>query len=249
MAVMHGNAATPGKELEGCSAAGRTGRATFSRRDAKDYVCRLLTIVGSAASGPILAGLLADEGQSHMARYALERIPAPEAAQALRDALPRLNGKLKIGVIGSIGSRGDASAVPALAALLNDGDVAVARAAAAALGEIGGTTAAKALHEARPSAAECQQSVIDARLACAEGLLAEKKVAEALAIYHALAADNQPRLVRLAATRGKLASAPQGTHNFKLKKREPRIRADEEHEKTGRLGTGKSLFCLRWQVG
>ncbi len=61
-----------------------------------------------------------------MARYALERIPAPEAAQAMRDALPQLSGKLKVGVIGSLGVRQDAASVPALAALLGDADPAVA---------------------------------------------------------------------------------------------------------------------------
>src|SRR5262245_38317273 len=82
--------------------------------DAKDFVCRRLTIVGGVASVPVLASLLADEYHSHMARYALERIPVPEAAQSLRDALPKLSGNLKIGVIGSLGGRRDASAVSVL---------------------------------------------------------------------------------------------------------------------------------------
>src|SRR5271154_1820334 len=76
-------------------------------RDAKDYVCRKLTIVGTAASVPTLAELLADENHSHMARFALERMPAPEAAEALRDALPKVSGNVKIGVISSIGVRRD----------------------------------------------------------------------------------------------------------------------------------------------
>ena len=114
-------------------------------RDAKDYVCRKLMVIGSAESVPTLAGLLPNKGLSHMARYALERIPAPEAAQALRDALPRLRGALKVGVIGSLGVRRDAASVPALVALLGDADKAVARAAAYALGDIGSLEAAKAL--------------------------------------------------------------------------------------------------------
>src|SRR4029079_13467463 len=89
-------------------------------RDAKGFVCRMLTIIGGGASVPALAGLLTDEYLSHMARYALERNPVPEAAQALRAALPKLSGKLKIGVISSIGSRRDASAVAALGGLLKD---------------------------------------------------------------------------------------------------------------------------------
>src|SRR5258708_7808677 len=64
-------------------------------RDAQDYLCRKLAIVGTAAAVPTLAGLLASEKNSHMARFALERIPAPEAAKALRDALPNVGRKLK----------------------------------------------------------------------------------------------------------------------------------------------------------
>ncbi len=83
-------------------------------RDAKDFICRKLRVIGSAASVPVLAGMLTDPENSHMARYALERMECPEAAQALRDALPKVSGTLKIGVIGSLGARQDAASVPAL---------------------------------------------------------------------------------------------------------------------------------------
>jgi hypothetical protein len=44
-------------------------------------------------------------------------------------------------------------------------------------------------------------------LACAEGLLGDGKTVEALVIYKGLANENQPKHVRLAATRGMLACA------------------------------------------
>jgi HEAT repeat protein len=175
-------------------------------RDAKDYVCRKLRIVGTAASVPALAGLLADKYHAHMARYALERMPAPEAAQALCTALPKLSGNLKIGVISSIGARGDAAGVSALAGLLADNDAAIARAAALALGDIGNVPAARALQAAEPAAGS-KQAVIDAQLACAEALLAKNETTTARAIYQSLAANEQAKLVRLAATRGMLACA------------------------------------------
>ena len=56
-------------------------------RAAKDYLCRHLSLVGSAGCVPTLAPLLTDQKLSHLARFALERIPAPEAAKALREAL------------------------------------------------------------------------------------------------------------------------------------------------------------------
>jgi HEAT repeat protein len=176
-------------------------------RDAGDYICRKLAIVGSAAAVPSLAARLGSPESSHMARYALERISAPEAAAALRQALPELRGNLRIGVIGSLGSRKDAAAIPALAGLLNDGDAATARAAALALGAIGAAEGAQALQAAAKKSGAPATALIDALLHCAESLLADEKLAEAGSIYQTLNDPRQPRLVRLAATRGLLACA------------------------------------------
>jgi hypothetical protein len=175
-------------------------------RDAKDYVCRKLAIVGTASAVPTLAPLLADEQHSHMARFALERMPAAEAAQALRDAISKTTGNLQIGVIGSVGARRDGASVQALAQLIKDSNVSTARAAATALADIGSVEAAKALQDAKPSA-ETRQAVVDAQLACAEALLAENNAAAARQIYKSLAGGDQAKLVRLAATRGMLACA------------------------------------------
>jgi len=192
-----------GRDLENRLAAALKGPLSV---DAQGYVCRKLALVGSAASVPALAALLGNKDVSHMARFALERITAPEAAQALRDALGTVSGNQKIGVIGSLGARRDAAAVAPLGALLQDGDPAIARSAAIALGDIGNVDAAKTLQGAL-SASNARQPVIDALLTCAEALLAAHRHAEALAIYKSLSGEQQGRLVRLAATRGMLACA------------------------------------------
>jgi HEAT repeat protein len=176
-------------------------------RDAHDYVCRKLTIVGTAASVPALADQLGSKEQSHMARYALERINVPEAGAALRDALGKVHGSQKIGVITSLGSRRDGAAVAPLGKLLQTDDPAVARASALAVGTIGTVEAAAVLQAALPSANGDKQVVIDGLLACAEALLATDKHGEAKAIYQSLSGEQQPRLIRLAATRGLLACA------------------------------------------
>lgn len=175
-------------------------------RAAKDFICRKLTIIGTVASIPVLAAFLGDAENSHMARYALERIQAPEAAQAMREALPNLSGKLKIGVIGSLGVRQDTASVPVLAALLSDSDADVARAAAFALGDIRTPEAAKALTSATV-AESARSAVADAVLACAEALLAKGEKVQAIALYRKLTGEDQPKQVRLAATRGMLAAA------------------------------------------
>lgn len=174
-------------------------------RDAQDYVCRKLATVGTAAAVPALATLLALEQNSHMARFALERIPAPEAAQALRDSLAKVGGKLKIGVISSLGGRRDPQAVAALSGLLRENDAKIARAAARALGAIGTVESATALQAALQAGVGDKQAAVDALLACAESLLSGAKQADAMSIYRSLADEKQSRLVRLAATRGILA--------------------------------------------
>ncbi|MCE9548304.1 MAG: hypothetical protein K8T25_22755 [Planctomycetia bacterium] len=176
-------------------------------RDSKDFVCRKLMLIGTAASVPALAALLPDKDNSHMARYALERIQVPEAAAAMRDALPKLSGVLKVGVIASLGVRQDAASVPALAALLGDSDAMVAGAAASALGDIHTPEAAKALLATQPSAATAKLDATDASLACAESLLAAGNKAEALAVYKSLIGQEQPKYIKLAATRGMLLCA------------------------------------------
>ncbi len=122
--------------------------ASGASRAAKDYVFRALRVIGTAQSVPALAALLTDKDSSHMARYALERIEAPEAAQALREALPKVSGAVKIGVIGSLGVRRDVASIAALAALLADADQTIAGSAACRLGDIGTPEAAKALGQA-----------------------------------------------------------------------------------------------------
>jgi HEAT repeat protein len=185
------------------------GTSTKISRDAKDYVCRKLAGIGSPAAVPALSKLLSTESNAHLARHALERIPGPEAAAALSAAATQLSGKLKIGAIASIGARGETAGVATLAGLLKDADPAVARAAALSLGLIGGAEAAAVLQSAIQAGTGDRNSLIDALLGCAESLLNSKRTAEATAIYKSLSDDQQPRLVRLAATRGLLACGAQ----------------------------------------
>lgn len=170
-------------------------------RAAKDAICRLLKPIGTAASVPALAALLPDEDLSHMARYALELMPAPEAGEALRAALAKVGGKLKIGVISSLGVRGDAAGVAPLQALLADGDPATARAAAYALGAIGSAEANAALAAAKANPAT-QAAMADASLACAEELLANDRKPAAKATYQRLLGGKPTKEVEQAAARG-----------------------------------------------
>lgn len=177
-------------------------------RSAQDYVCRRLRVIGTAQSVPTLAALLPDENTSHIARYALERIPDDEAAQALRDALPEVDGKLKPGMIGSLGTRRDVKSIKALAKYMGDSDILVAKAAAQSLGLIGTPAAAKELSQfAKKAPANMKMPVADACLVCAEQLLADGEKSEAVALYKELNGDDQPTRIKVAAMKGMLAAA------------------------------------------
>ena len=169
---------------------------------AVDFTCRKLRVIGTAASVPALARLLDNDELAHMARFALQSIPDPEATQALQDAVGRLDGQLKVGVLSSLGARNDAGSIGVIARCLNDADAQVADAAAHALGALGKGEAAQALAEAEPNSNDTREAVVDSSLACAEQLLEIGDQQGAAAIYQRLATTDQPKHVRIAATRG-----------------------------------------------
>jgi HEAT repeat protein len=172
-----------------------------SQKDKID-ACRQLAIIGGRDSIAPLAALLGDEKLSHMARYALEPNPDPAVDQALREALGKVQGGPLVGIIGSIGVRRDAQAVPALARLLDHADAMVARAAARALGSIGNTPAAAALHRALSTMpAENRLDACEGLLRCAERLAQAGQEQQAIAIYDRLRAMNVPHQVRGGALR------------------------------------------------
>lgn len=178
-------------------------------RACKEYACRKLALIGTAASVSALAPLLHAADRAHMARYALERMPCPEAAAALRSAAEVTTGDLQLGAISSLGGRRDADSVPTLARLLG-ADPTVAIAAARALGRIGTAAAADALGQAQSRAeGDTAAAILDARLSCAEALLRAGRRAESLARYRQVEADAKgrpaARPAELAAIRGIVA--------------------------------------------
>jgi len=197
----HGDAEAR-KALEGKLASVLTSGAS---RAAKDYVCRQLRIIGTAASVPAIATLLSDKDLSHMARYALESNPAPEAAAALRDSLSKVDSPLKVGIISSLGDRGDQASVKSIAALLDGSDVAVAIAAATALGHIRTAEASQALANCKSTDPTVAAAITNASLCCAESLLAAGNKAAALSIYKKYSSSEQKH-VQVASKRGMLSA-------------------------------------------
>jgi HEAT repeat protein len=174
----------------------------------KGIACKKLAFVGGKDAVQPMAALLGHPQLSCYARFGLEPNPDPSVDDALRAALPKLNGRLKIGVITSIGVRKDAKALDLLTGLIDDSDAEVAGAAAASVGMIGGMQASRVLQTAlgrtRPPVLAVAAR---ATLLCAEGLVATHRT-RAMELYTHLTGEMMPRPVRMAAIRVLNAAGP-----------------------------------------
>jgi len=178
-------------------------------RDAKEFVCRQLFTIGTERSIPQLEALLTDPGLAHVARLALGRNESPAALESLLRAVAAAPATIQIGIINTLGLRRYEAALPALEKLVASGDLQIAKAAASALGEIGGTKAVKILQANRAKAGEELRRSIDAALlASADHFLASGEIPAASEIYEGLYAPTQTGNFRIAALRG-LAAAQQ----------------------------------------
>ena len=167
----------------------------------KQYVCRLLRRIGSGQSVPVLASLLGDKKLAHMARFALQHLPDPKVDEVFQTALGTLEGPLKVGIVTSIGERGNPAAVADLATLVGPQDNDLTVAAIRALGRIGGAEAAAALGEA--SVPRSQRGLQgESLLLCAESLATAGKIPEARKLYQMLKSRLFLPPTRKAAQRG-----------------------------------------------
>lgn len=173
-----------------------------------DFICRELSVIGSAQSLPALSKLLEDPKTSEMARYALEYIPGEATDAVLLKTLPKMKGAPKIGIISSLGQRRTRTAVAPLRKLVLSQDAEIALAAAAALGQIGDEASVEALKKAaEKTTGELHFQLLDSYLACAEQFLAAGQPTRAHAMYQTVYESNEPESIRHAALRGMVRSA------------------------------------------
>ncbi len=183
----------------------------------KMEACRSLRLIGSAASAPVLGKLLLDPGTADLARYALERIPGPEAERALLAALDKTRGEVRLGIVFSLGER-SAAAVPALERLARSKDRTLAAAAIQALGRIGGEATSNALAAlaGRGPSGPLRSAILSARLAVAEGFLRNGRRAEAAALFDQVLSSDPAPILRQAAFKGQIAAAGSGAEGLIL---------------------------------
>jgi len=153
----------------------------------KARACQELGDFGGPASVPALAALLGKEHLADYARSGLEGIKDPSAGEALRAALPTLEGRYLAGVVNSLGVRRDTAAVPALQKLALDPKRGAAEAAIASLGMIATPAAAKTLQTILVSGpAALRVPAAHAALVAAEQLVRDGNTTAARAVLNAV---------------------------------------------------------------
>ena len=171
--------------------------------------CRALRLIGGPDSVPVLAALVVRPEATDPARYALERIPGPEADQALLAALDKTQGDIRRGIVFSLGERRSPAAVPALTRLVAGKDPVLAADAIKALGKTGGPDSIRGLGEALGKAAvPLKSEIASALLLAAEGAVAAGDKTAAAAVYDRVFAANVSPTSRQAAFKGKIAAGP-----------------------------------------
>jgi type 1 glutamine amidotransferase/HEAT repeat protein len=195
----------------------------------KQFICRELSIIGSEASAETLGAMLTNSETSDMARYAMERIPGKAIDKALRGALAEAGGKEKIGIINTLGMRGDGKSVKALRKLVDDSNTDISAAAIAALGRIGGSRAAKALGKVKDKLDEPLGSLaVDAYMSCAEKFAADGKMKDSFRIYEDVYESKANFVIRAVALRGMIKTAGRKAADIivdVLKKGEPQMQS------------------------
>ncbi|MGB2908380.1 MAG: HEAT repeat domain-containing protein [Candidatus Aminicenantaceae bacterium] len=160
------------------------GEAT---EDGKWEACRQLRSLGSDASVPVLKKMLTPEETSEMARYALEKIPGTAADRAILGALGSSSGKIRLGLISSLGHRSSRQAVAGLARIAGEPDEEAAVAAVTALGRIATQDAALSLVPfLKPGKGQLRISAAASLLKCAEVFQAAGETDMAFQFYRQL---------------------------------------------------------------
>ncbi|VGO17899.1 hypothetical protein PDESU_06501 [Pontiella desulfatans] len=174
--------------------------------EGKQYTCRMLRHCASEACVPVLAPELLNPELSEFVRRVFQSLQAPAADAALVAALANASDALKPGIIGTLGQRRSSTSVKPIAPYLKDANAELQRAAIAALGNIGGKDALKALSKAKKVSPELVVELKQAQLQAGQSM--DSKLARK--IHGELLKDNN-ETIRCAALVGLARANPEAT--------------------------------------
>jgi type 1 glutamine amidotransferase len=121
-------------EIEGLLAEFMASDATIA---AKRYISRILRVIGTEKSLPVLLDLAKDPETSDIALYAIYGIESDQLESAVIAILVRATGPERLGLINLLAQRGFLQALPSFGGLMLDDDPETAKAAIEGIGTIG----------------------------------------------------------------------------------------------------------------
>ncbi|MBE7558322.1 HEAT repeat domain-containing protein [bacterium] len=183
--------------------------AYWAGAEGKREIIRQLAKISGSEAVPALAKAVKDKDLWDMALLALEDIPSREADAALRELLSTSEGRARLGVIQTLGLRGDPASVGPLSRILaGDADTTARVTAARALARIGGRSARAALLDSLDDPSDpVHRELADAVMALAQGMARSGDRSGAYRLYERLHRPAEPTTVRSAALLGMLTTA------------------------------------------
>jgi HEAT repeat protein len=161
-------------------------------KDARNHLLQLISYVAGEAQAAAVAGCIGDLDLRDMARYALERIPGPQASQALIAALDKEVGPtFRVGIINSLARRGCQLSHQAIKRATGDANKPVRIAAVEALAwfpDISGD--AYMVKMSKDECKDCRRRANIARVRLAGTLNKAGKEAEARKLYKRIASSD-----------------------------------------------------------
>jgi type 1 glutamine amidotransferase/HEAT repeat protein len=165
--------------------------------EGKRFFCRQLGLIGTEREVPALAALLGNRALAGSALAALEHIPGEASIAAMREALSRVEGPIRLALIRSLGDRRDGKSVEHVGRCLKSKDRSVAEAALVALGRIGNDRAlSKLLDGKKDLLPDLVDGFFHALFACASSLLDAGNRERAAPLLEGLLDSSCPDCVR-----------------------------------------------------
>lgn len=178
-----------------------------STLDSKRYICEQLSLLGTGKSVPQLLEMVKDTKTSDMARYALERINEVSLDEKLIEMLDKLEPKIKIGIINTLGNRKSEIAANKLGQLVLDNNPEISIVASSALGKIGNSNAASLIFENLSKTNGLNHNVLlDSYLLCADNFLTQSNYSDAANIYSYILNKETSIIPKIAALKGLISA-------------------------------------------
>ncbi|MCW8850421.1 MAG: hypothetical protein OQJ81_10625, partial [Melioribacteraceae bacterium] len=179
-----------------------------STYDAKLFICRQLSLIGTHSSVTPLISLISDSHYSDIVRIALEKINSTEVDNGLLKVIEKVDDEIKRGIIATLAARKSYSSISTISEYVLSDDIELATIAASALGYIGGVESVEKIKSLLNKVTDDVKKVLfDSYLKCGDEFLALNKIEMANEVYTYVLDNSDFTSIKYAALKGLINSA------------------------------------------